>query len=108
MLLNWLFNSIGLLVVAYLLKGFHVEGIGAALTAALVLGIVNAVIRPFFLFFTLPINILTLGLFTFVINAIMLKIVSSVVDGLYIDSLGTAIVAAILLSVISSILNSLR
>jgi putative membrane protein len=108
MILSWLINGIGLLAVAYLLKGFHVASISAALVAALVLGIVNTIIRPFFIILTLPINILTLGLFTFVINALMLKIVSSVVDGITIDGWTTAIIAAILLSIISAILNSFR
>jgi putative membrane protein len=108
MILTWLFNSIGLLVVAYFLKGFHVDGASAALVAALVLGIVNAVIRPIFIVLTLPVNILTLGLFTFVVNALMLKIVSSLVSGVSIDDWATAIIAAIMLSIISGVLNTLR
>lgn len=108
MFLSWLINSVSLLILAYILKGFYVESFAAALVAALVLGVINTFIRPFFLLLTLPINILTLGLFTFVVNAIMLKIMSAVVSGIEIDGWGTAVLAAILLSVISGLLNSLR
>lgn len=108
MFLSWLINSVSLLVIAYLLKGFYVESFAAALVAALVLGVINTFIRPFFLLLTLPINILTLGLFTFVVNAVMLKIMSSLVSGIEIDGWGTAVLAAILLSFISGLLNSLR
>ena len=108
MLLSWLINSVSLLIIAYLLKGFYVESFAAALVAALVLGVINTFIRPVFIILTLPINILTLGLFTFVINALMLKIMGSLVSGIEIDSWGTAILAAILLSLISGLLNSLR
>lgn len=108
MFLSWLINSVSLLVIAYLLKGFYVESFAAALVAALVLGVINTFIRPFFLLLTLPINILTLGLFTFVVNAVMLKIMSSLVSGIEIEGWGTAVLAAILLSFISGLLNSLR
>ncbi len=108
MFLSWLINSVSLLILAYILKGFYVESFAAALVASLVLGVINTFIRPFFLLLTLPINILTLGLFTFVVNAIMLKIMSAVVSGIEIDGWGTAVLAAILLSVISGLLNSLR
>lgn len=108
MFLSWLINSVSLLVIAYLLKGFYVESFAAALVASLVLGVINTFIRPFFLLLTLPINILTLGLFTFVVNAVMLKIMSSLVSGIEIDGWGTAVLAAILLSFISGLLNSLR
>jgi putative membrane protein len=108
LLLTWLINSVSLLIIAYLLKGFYVESFSAALVAALVLGVINTFIRPIFIILTLPINILTLGLFTFVVNALMLKIMSSLVSGIEIDGWGAAILAAILLSIISGLLNSLR
>lgn len=108
LLLTWLINSVSLLIIAYLLKGFYVESFTAALVAALVLGVINTFIRPIFIVLTLPINILTLGLFTFVVNALMLKIMSSLVSGIEIDGWGTAILAAILLAIISGLLNSLR
>lgn len=108
LLLTWLINSVSLLIIAYLLKGFYVESFTAALVAALVLGVINTFIRPIFIVLTLPINILTLGLFTFVVNAFMLKIMSSLVGGIEIDGWGTAILAAILLAIISGLLNSLR
>lgn len=106
--LTWLINTVSLLIIAYLLKGFYVESFTAAFVAALVLGVINTFIRPIFIVLTLPINILTLGLFTFVVNAFMLKIMSSLVSGIEIDGWGTAILAAILLAIISGLLNSLR
>lgn len=97
-------NTVGLLVIAYLLKGFHVANVTAALVAALVLGIVNVFIKPILLVLTLPLNILTLGLFTFVVNAALLKLVSAVVPGIRIDTWGTAILAAVIMALISVVL----
>ena len=103
---RWLCNAIALLLVAYLLPSIYLDGTGAALVAALLLGIVNAVIRPVCLFFSFPINFLTLGLFTFVVNAGMLKIVDLLMTGFATGGFWATVLAAILLSIISSILTS--
>ena len=108
MLMSWVITTIAVLLVSYLLKGFYVANFATALVFALVLGIVNSLIRPILLFFGLPITILTLGLFIFVINAAMLKLAGAMVRGVSIDGWGTAILASLLISVISSILNVLR
>ncbi len=105
--LRWLLNALALFLTAWLLQGVTISGFGSALVAALVLGIVNAIIRPVVLFFTLPLNILTLGLFTFVVNAVMFKLVSVVVDGFVVDGFIPAIVGSILLTVISGFLSAL-
>jgi len=81
LIFRWVINAIALLLVAYLVPGFVVASFYNALIAALVLGLVNALIRPLLFILTLPITILTLGLFTFVINALMIWFVSTVVDG---------------------------
>ena len=107
LLLRWIFNGVALVFTAYLLDGIQVSGFGAALVASLVLGIVNAIIRPLFLLLTLPLNILTLGLFTFVVNAVMLMLVASVVSGFSVNSFFSALIGSVILSLTSSLLTSL-
>lgn len=101
LLVRWLLNSVALIITAYLLDGIYVSGLGAALVASLVLGIVNAVIRPIFWLLTLPVNIFTLGLFTFILNGIMLKLAASVVGGFSINGIIPAVIGSILLSITS-------
>ena len=107
MLIRWLLNAVALLLTAYILDGIQIDGVGAALMASLVLGIVNAIIRPIFIFFTLPINFLTLGLFTFVINGIMLLLTASLVNGFAVRGFFAAIIGSIVLSLVSGILTAL-
>ena len=101
---RWIINAIALLLTTRVVTGVKVPDVGTAIVAALVLGIVNAVIRPIVLILTLPLNILTLGLFTFVVNAAMLYIVASVTR-LRLESFWAAFVGAIVLSVISMLLT---
>lgn len=107
MIARWLINAGTLLGLAYLLHGIVVGGVVPALVAAAVLGIVNAFIRPLLLVLTLPLNIITLGLFTFVINGLMLWLVSALVPGFSVNGLLTAIIGSLLLSIISGILTKL-
>ena len=108
LLVRWLVNALALFLTAQLLgPAFQVTGFGAALVAAAVLGIVNAVIRPVLLLLTLPLNIVTLGLFTFVINAVMLLLVSHVIAGFRVEGFGTALLGSVILSFISMILSAL-
>lgn len=100
-------NALALLATAYIVPGFHVSNFTTAILAAIVLGVVNTFIKPIIGLITLPLTILTLGLFIFVINAIVLFIVSRVVTGLTIDGWVPAILGAIVLSVVSTILNTL-
>lgn len=106
-LLRWLINAVALYLTALIVPGIRVTGFGGAVLAALVLGVVNAVIRPVILLLTLPLNILTLGLFTFVVNAFMLYIAAAVTHGIVLESALAAFVGAIVLSVISFILSRL-
>lgn len=106
MLVRWLVNAVVLLLLPYVLKGVRVDGPVAAVVAAAVLGIVNAVIRPVLLLLTLPLNILTLGLFTFVINALMLLLVATVVPGFEVRGFWVALVASVLVSVASTVLSA--
>ena len=106
-LLRWVINAVALLAITQLFEGFSVSGFYIALIAALVLGLINAVIRPVLLILTLPINILSLGLFTFVINAGLLWFVSTFIKGFVIESFWTALGAAIVLWAVSLITNRL-
>jgi putative membrane protein len=106
-ILRWLANAVGLAVVAALLPGIRLHGAAAVVVAALVLGVVNAVIRPVLLLLALPLNLLTLGLFTFVVNALMLELTAAVVPGFEVHGFLTAVVASLLLAVISAIVTHL-
>jgi len=104
-----LLNAVALLIVAYLLRhhGVHVASFQAAILVALILGIVNAVLRPILFILTLPAVILTLGLFTLVINAITFYLVASLRIGLSVDGFWSAFLGALLLSIVSFILSVL-
>ncbi len=104
-LLRWSINLLALVVAAVFINGIRIQSITAGLLAAAILGIVNAVIRPVVLILTLPINILTLGLFTLVINAAMLKLVAELVPGFAIETFSAAFFGALLISIISWVLN---
>lgn len=105
LILRWIINALTLLVVAQLVPGFSIHSFWTALIVALVLGFVNATVRMILIFLTLPITILTLGLFTFVINALMILLVSSVVKGFDVASFTAAFWAAVALWLISLLTN---
>lgn len=107
LVLTWIINAVALLAVPYLMHSVDVTSIGAALVAALVLGLVNTLVRPVLLLLTLPVTMLSLGLFIFVINGFMFWLVAKVVDGFHVDSFGYAILGALLYSVISWALSTL-
>jgi putative membrane protein len=101
LLARWAVNAAALLLVAYLYPGVTVESFLAALIAALVLGLVNAVIRPILIILTLPATLLTLGLFIFVINALLFWFVAEIVQGFRVTGFGAALLGSILYSVIT-------
>ncbi|HRP31209.1 MAG TPA: phage holin family protein [Agriterribacter sp.] len=92
--------------LAYLLKGIHIDSYWTALVFALVLAIVNVIIRPLLIILTIPLTILTLGLFLFVINALMILLASKMVDGIAVDGFWWALLFGLLLSLASSLLLS--
>jgi putative membrane protein len=98
---RWVINAIALILIASLVPGFGVETFYNALIAALILGLVNALIRPLVLVLTLPVNIVTLGLFTFVVNALMIWLVSTIVKGFEVSGFVPDLLAALLLWVVS-------
>lgn len=107
LILRWVLNALVLLCVAYYLPGVAVSGFYAAMVAALVLGFINALIKPIIVLLTLPVNILTLGLFTFVINALMFWLASTVVKGFSVSGFGAAFWGALILTLASALINSL-
>ncbi|MGE5170950.1 MAG: phage holin family protein [Rudaea sp.] len=107
LLLTWLINALALLALPYLFTSIHVEGFGTALVAALVLGLINTLIRPLLVLLTLPVTLLTLGLFIFVINGLLFWFVGSFVRGFTVDGFWTAVFGAIVYSIISWALSSL-
>ena len=100
-----LINAAALMFTANLIDGIYVDGWGAVIIAAIILGIVNAIIRPLLVLFTLPLNVLTLGLLTFVINGLMLKLTAAVVGSFDVVGLWPAIVGSVILSVVSTVLS---
>lgn len=108
LLLHWVFTALILLFISHVLAGFHISGFAPALVAVLVLGIVNTLVRPIILLLTLPINILTLGLFSLVINALMLLLTSAIVPGFEISNFWNAFIGAILLMLMNSLLGMLE
>ena len=107
LLLVWILNSVALLAVAYLLPGIVVASFGSAMLAALILGLVNMLVRPVLVLLTLPITIVTLGLFLFVINALLFWFVGSVLKGFQVQGFWWAVGGAILYSIISGFLSNL-
>ncbi len=105
-LLRWLVLTAAVLIASRLLDGIYVTGLVPAFLAAATLGILNAFLRPLLIFLTLPINILTLGLFTFLINALMLKIVSELIPGFYVYGFWTAVIGALIIGAVSWLLNA--
>jgi len=105
-LIRWLTTTAAIVATSYLLDGIRVSGFFPAVFAAAMLGILNAFFRPIALLLTLPINILSLGLFTFIINALMLKMASGLIPGFDVYGFWTAILGSLLISVISWLLNS--
>ncbi len=106
LLLIWLLNAVALLAVAYLLPGIAVASFGSAMIAALVLGLLNTIIKPILVFLTLPITILTLGLFLLVINALVFWFAGSILSGFKVNGFWWAMIGALLYTVISGLLST--
>ena len=107
LLIGWLLNALALLGVAYFVPGIHVSSFMAALIAAAVIGLVNMLIKPILLILTLPVTIITLGLFIFVINGILFWLVGNLLDGFEVKTLIAGIIGAIVYSIISWILSAI-
>jgi len=106
LIIRWLTLTVAIVATAYVMDGIRISGFGAALSAAALLSVLNAFFRPIAILLTLPINILSLGLFTFVINAMMIKMVSGIIPGFAVDGFWTSVCGALVISIISWLLNS--
>lgn len=106
LLIRWLIVTAAIILASYLLDGIEVKNFFSAFFAAAALGILNALFRPILIVLTLPINILTLGLFTFLINALMLKMASGIIPGFEVHGFWTAIFGSLIISTISWLLNA--
>ena len=106
-LLRWFINSISLLLVVHIVSGISISSWLTAIAAALVLGLLNAFVRPLLIFLTLPVNILTLGLFTLIINGFMFYLAALLVHGFVIAGYWNAFLGALVFSIISFLLSLL-
>ncbi len=101
LLVSWFLSALALWIVAHVVPGFHLSGLGAALWAVIVIGFVNATLGLFLKVVTFPLTIFTLGIFWFVINALMLELASWFVPGFHIRSFGAAFIGAIVLALVN-------
>ena len=106
LLIHWLLSAVALLVVSNLVPGFYVEGLGPALIAALVIGLLNATVGFFLKIITFPISILTLGLFLLVINGMMIMVASSLVRGFHVRGFGPAFWGAVVLALLGMLIRA--
>jgi putative membrane protein len=107
LLLNWLLSALGLMIVAYVVPGFHINSFISALIAALVIGLINATLGFFLKVVTFPLAILTLGIFWLVVNALMLRLATWFVPGFRIDTFWDAFIGAIVLMLVNLVLRKL-
>lgn len=107
LLLHWMLSALSLLIVAHLVSGFHVQSFGTALVASLVIGLINATLGLLLKIVTFPLTLVTLGLFLFVVNAIVLLLASRLVSGFFIAGFGPALLGAIVLALVHLILRRL-
>jgi putative membrane protein len=104
---NWVLNAIALNIVAYFVPGVFIRDFKAALFAIIVISLLNTVVKPIIILLTLPVTVITLGLFIFVINAILLLIAGSITPGFEVNGFGTAIIGSILFTVVTMVFNRL-
>lgn len=102
-ILNWFISALALLVAAYIIPGVTVDNFTAALVAVVVLALINAIIKPILIVLTLPVNILTLGLFTLVINAVLILLAARIVPGLHVRGFWWALLFSIVLTLVNSV-----
>lgn len=103
-----LVNTLAVLISAYILPGVHVDSLGTALVLSIILGILNTFLRPILVILTLPITVLSLGLFIFVINAFIIILAAKLVPGFKVDGFWWALLFSLVLSLVGSFLNSLK
>jgi putative membrane protein len=105
LLFKWLVSALGFLVLPYFIPGIFVKGLGTALILAVLWGLINITIKPILLILTLPLNLLTLGIFTFVINGFLLWLLGGIIQGFEVRGFWAAIFGALILSVINALVH---
>ena len=105
LIVRWLLLAAALLLVAHLYQGVEVKGFGAAMIAALVIGLFNALLRPILVLLTLPVTLLTMGLFLFVINAVMFYAAASLIDGFNVSSFLAALIGSLIYSLCGMVID---
>lgn len=103
LLIQWLVSALVLMGTAYLLPGFEVRNFSSALLAAFVIGCANVIVKPFLVLLTLPITVITLGLFLWVINAMILKMCAYITPGFAVETWGAAFLGALIITILSSL-----
>ncbi len=103
---NWILSALAIIVTAYLLPGVSLSGVVAALVLAVVLGLINTFIRPILRILTLPLNIITLGLFGLILNTVLIMLAASVVPGVYIDSFWWALIFGFVLALVNGVFKA--
>lgn len=104
-LLTWLLTAVALIITAQVVPGFKVDSFSAALVASVILGLVNAFVKPILVVLTLPITFFTFGLFLFVINALTIWLAGNITSGFQVDGFIPALIGSIVLTIVSSVLN---
>jgi putative membrane protein len=107
LVVSWFLSALSLVVVAHIVPGFQVSSFGSALIAAIVIGLINSTLGVLLKILTFPLTLVTFGLFIFVINALMLRFASAVVEGFHVDGFGPALIGAIVLAIVSTVLHNL-
>lgn len=102
---NWIVTSLTIFTIPHIMNSVHVDGFGSALAVAIILGVLNAVVRPILIFITIPLTIISLGFFLLVINALLFQFAGSFVSGFSVDSFGAAFLAALIVSFVSWLMN---
>src|SRR5215831_13621087 len=105
LIVNWILSAVALIIVEHIVPGFQVRNFGTALIAALVIGLINSTLGLLLKILTLPLTIVTFGLFLFIINAFVLRITSGLVSGFHVEGFGAALVGAIVLALVTTILR---
>ncbi len=107
-ILNLLVSGLAVLISAYILPGIAVDSFWTAIVVSVILGVANAILKPILIILTLPITILTLGLFTFVINAVLVLFVAAIIPGFTVAGFWWAFIFSLVLSLVNAFLNTLR
>lgn len=106
-IIRWLLAALAIVIISYILPGISVATFWTAIIVALILGIINAILKPILVILTLPINILTLGLFTFVINALLVMLTATIVKGFTIENFWTAVLFSVILSLFNFLMSKM-